>query len=47
MNILVVNDDGYQAEGLEILVRALQPFGNVYVSAPKDHQSAKSRDYDT
>jgi 5'-nucleotidase len=42
MNILVVNDDGYQAEGLGILVRALQPFGNVYVSAPKDHQSAKS-----
>jgi len=23
-------------------VRALSPFGNVYVSAPKDHQSAKS-----
>lgn len=42
MNILVVNDDGYQAEGLSILVRALAPFGNVYVSAPKDHQSAKS-----
>ncbi len=42
MNILVVNDDGYQAEGLAILVRALAPFGNVYVSAPKDHQSAKS-----
>jgi 5'-nucleotidase len=42
MNILVVNDDGYQAEGLGILVRALAPFGNVYVSAPKDHQSAKS-----
>ncbi len=42
MNILVVNDDGYQAEGLGILVRALTPFGNVYVSAPKTHQSAKS-----
>ena len=42
MNILVVNDDGYQAEGLAILVRALAPFGNIYVSAPKDHQSAKS-----
>jgi 5'-nucleotidase len=42
MNILVVNDDGYQAEGLGILVRALSPFGNVYVAAPKDHQSAKS-----
>jgi 5'-nucleotidase len=42
MNILVVNDDGYQADGLSILVKALQPFGNVYVSAPKEHQSAKS-----
>ncbi|MBU1140899.1 MAG: 5'/3'-nucleotidase SurE [Firmicutes bacterium] len=42
MNILVVNDDGYQAEGLGILVRALTPFGNIYVSAPKEHQSAKS-----
>lgn len=42
MNILVVNDDGYQAQGLQILVRALQPFGNIYVSAPRDHQSAKS-----
>ena len=42
MNILVVNDDGYQASGIELLVRALQPFGNIYVAAPKDHQSAKS-----
>jgi 5'-nucleotidase len=42
MNILVVNDDGYKAEGLAILVRALQPFGNIYVSAPKTHQSGKS-----
>lgn len=42
MNILVVNDDGYQASGLSILVRALAPFGDVYVAAPKDHQSAKS-----
>jgi len=42
MNILVVNDDGYKAPGLAILVRALQPFGNIYVSAPKTHQSGKS-----
>ncbi len=42
MNILVVNDDGYQADGLAILVKSLQPFGNVYVAAPKEHQSAKS-----
>ncbi len=42
MNILVVNDDGYQAPGLKVLVRALAPFGTIYVSAPKGHQSAKS-----
>lgn len=43
MNILVVNDDGYQAEGLALLVRALSPFGNIYVSAPKYHQSGMSQ----
>jgi len=42
MNILVVNDDGYQAVGLAVLVRSLAPFGTIYVSAPKGHQSAKS-----
>lgn len=42
MNILVVNDDGYQAKGLEILVKALNPFGTIYISAPLHHQSAKS-----
>lgn len=43
MNILVVNDDGYKAEGLALLVRALSPFGNLYVSAPKHHQSGMSQ----
>lgn len=43
MNILVVNDDGYKAEGLALLVRALTPFGNIYVSAPKEHQSGMSQ----
>lgn len=43
MNILVVNDDGYQADGLSLLVRALSPFGNIYVSAPKNHQSGMSQ----
>ena len=42
MNIWVVNDDGYQAEGIHVLVRSLEQFGQIYVSAPKDHQSAKS-----
>jgi 5'-nucleotidase len=42
MNILVVNDDGYQAKGLKVLVSALSTIAQVYVSAPKNHQSAKS-----
>lgn len=42
MNILIVNDDGYQAEGLKLLTRALQMFGTIYVSAPKSHQSGQS-----
>lgn len=41
MNILVVNDDGYLAPGLETLVKAMALFGNVYVAAPKEGQSAK------
>jgi 5'-nucleotidase len=44
MNILVVNDDGYEAPGLKVLVEALSRLKDttVFVSAPKDHQSAKS-----
>lgn len=42
MNILIVNDDGIESEGIEILVRALTPYGRIYVSAPMDQQSAKS-----
>lgn len=42
MNILVVNDDGINAEGIRILVKAASHFGTVYVSAPKFQQSAMS-----
>lgn len=42
MNILVVNDDGIEAEGIKILENALKRFGNVYVSAPLEQQSAMS-----
>lgn len=42
MNILIVNDDGIKSKGLEILARALVPYGKVYVSAPAQEQSAKS-----
>jgi 5'-nucleotidase len=42
MNILVVNDDGIDADGLHLLTKAASYHGNVYVSAPKVQQSAKS-----
>lgn len=42
MNILLVNDDGYNAEGIVLLKKLLQKYGNVYMCAPKYHQSGKS-----
>jgi 5'-nucleotidase len=39
-NILVSNDDGIEAPGLERLVDELVSFANVYVSAPYRQQSA-------
>ncbi|XMB86257.1 5'/3'-nucleotidase SurE [Mycoplasmatota bacterium WC44] len=42
MNILVVNDDGIEAEGIKILQEVMKKYGNVYVSAPLEQQSAKS-----
>ncbi len=42
MRILVTNDDGIRAPGLEILARWAQKLGTVTVVAPKVEQSAKS-----
>lgn len=39
--ILLSNDDGYHAPGLQALIRALEPVGDVYVAAPADNQSGK------
>jgi 5'-nucleotidase len=39
-NILVSNDDGIDAPGLETLVTELKKFSNVFVSAPHRQQSA-------
>ena len=38
--ILVTNDDGIRAEGIQALAEALTPLGAVYVSAPDREQSA-------
>ena len=40
--ILVSNDDGYMAEGLEALAAAMEPLGEVWVVAPESQQSATS-----
>ena len=34
MRILVVNDDGIEAQGIEILAREAAKFGEVWVVAP-------------
>lgn len=42
MNILVVNDDGYQTEGIKILSNAFKKYGKIYLVAPHHHQSGAS-----
>lgn len=42
MNILINNDDGYQAEGLAILARVAAEFANVRVVAPERNRSGAS-----
>lgn len=42
MNILLTNDDGYDAEGILTAKRLLSKYGRVFIVAPKEHMSAKS-----
>ncbi|TSE19822.1 5'-nucleotidase SurE [Tepidimonas alkaliphilus] len=42
MRILLSNDDGYQAPGLQALAQALAAFADVEVVAPEHNNSAKS-----
>lgn len=42
MNILLTNDDGYQAYGINLLAKLLSKHGNVFVVAPCEVMSAKS-----
>lgn len=39
MNILVVNDDGIESEGIKILAQKLMEYGSVFVVAPHTEQS--------
>jgi 5'-nucleotidase len=40
--ILVSNDDGHAAEGIQALAAAMEPLGEVWVVAPESEQSAAS-----
>lgn len=42
MNIVLTNDDGYFAEGIQFLYQALKKYGNVYLVAPHKHMSGAS-----
>lgn len=42
MDILLTNDDGYRAKGIQVLAEIMKEFGNVTVIAPKQHQSGMS-----
>lgn len=42
MRFLVTNDDGILAHGLDVLVRAAEPLGEVWIVAPDREQSATS-----
>lgn len=43
LKILVVNDDGYDADGIKLLATHLQKYGDVTVYAPSEGQSAQSQ----
>ena len=43
MNIVVVNDDGYDAIGIQILAKHLLKYGDIVVYAPATGQSAQSQ----
>jgi 5'-nucleotidase len=40
--IFVSNDDGYMADGLQALVKAIEDLGEIWVAAPEAEQSASS-----
>lgn len=46
MKILLVNDDGYGAQGIILVEKLLKKYGEVFVVAPKHHQSGKGTSID-
>jgi 5'-nucleotidase len=47
LTILLTNDDGYDAPGLQALIRVFQPVANVVVAAPASEQSGKGHSITT
>ena len=45
MNILLVNDDGFNSFGINLLKQKLQKYGNIYVMAPAMPQSGASHSF--
>lgn len=42
MRVLLTNDDGYKAKGIQSLIKVLQPLGELTIVAPKTAQSGMS-----
>ena len=42
MNILIANDDGFDAPGLRLLIEAMEGLGDIAVAAPDDNHSGAS-----
>ncbi len=40
--ILITNDDGYRAKGLQAVIEAMQPFGHLVIVAPSQPHSGQS-----
>ncbi len=45
MNILLVNDDGYNSKGINILKEAINKYGNIYIIAPESQRSGASHSF--
>lgn len=45
MNILLVNDDGYNSTGINLLKKKLEKYGKIYVMAPATPQSGASHSF--
>ncbi len=45
--VLLTNDDGYDAPGLQAMIEAMRPLGEIFVAAPAENQSGIGHAIDT